>query len=163
MNVMGLLAAVLVLLIVANGAPILAAWLLGSGWSRPLDGGRVLADGRPLLGDHATWRGVVVAVVATGLMGAWLGLGAAMGAWLGLLAMMGDALSSFIKRRLGLEPGAKARGLDQIPEALLPLLGVAGPLGLGWVDILLAVAAFTAFDMAVSGPLYRLHLRHRPY
>jgi len=163
MTDMALIAEVLILLIVANAAPILAAWCLGSVGNWPLDSGRVLADGNPVLGGHATWRGLILAVVATSLMGAWIGLGAGLGAGVGLLAMVGDALSSFIKRRLGLEPGAKARGLDQIPEALLPLLGVAGPLGLGWFEVLLTVATFTAFDMAVSGPLNRLHLRHRPY
>lgn len=155
----------LLLLIVANGAPILVAWRLGPRWDCPLDAGLVLRDGRRLLGESGTLRGLVAAVVATALLAWVLGLGAGMGALIGLLAMVGDALSSFIKRRLGLPPGAKATGLDQIPEALLPLLVVAGPLGLQipWLDLVLLVAAFTLFDMVVSGPLHRLHLRRQPH
>ena len=149
----------LLLLIVANGAPILVAWRLGPRWAWPLDAGLVLGDGHRLLGESATLRGLAAAVVATALLSGVLGLG------LGFLAMAGDALSSLIKRRLGLEPGAKATGLDQIPEALLPLLVVAGPLGLQlpWLDLALLVVAFMIFDMVVSGPLYRLRLRRQPH
>lgn len=155
----------LLLLIVANGAPILVAWRLGPRWDWPLDAGLVLRDGRRLLGESGTLRGLVAAVVASALLAWVLGLGAGTGALIGLLAMAGDALSSFIKRRLGLPPGAKTTGLDQVPEALLPLLVVAGPLGLQlpWLDLVLLVAAFMLFDMVVSGPLYRLHLRRQPH
>ncbi len=155
----------LLLLIVANGAPILVAWRLGPRWAWPLDAGLVLRDGRRLLGESATLRGLVAAVVATALLSGVLGLGLGLGALIGFLAMAGDALSSLIKRRLGLEPGAKATGLDQIPEALLPLLVVAGPLGLQlpWLDLALLVVAFMIFDMVVSGPLYRLRLRRQPH
>jgi len=153
----------LILLIAANGAPILLAWSLGQRWNWPLDGGMVLGDGRRLLGESATLRGLVVAVLATAVLADLLGLGAGMGALIGLLAMVGDALSSFVKRRLALAPGDKATGLDQIPESLFPMMAVAVPFSLGWLDLALLVAAFTLFDMAVSGPLYRLHLRRRPY
>jgi hypothetical protein len=153
----------LLMLITANGVPILLAWLLGQRWNWPLDGGLRLGDGRRLLGDSATLRGLVLAVLATAVLAYLLGWGAGLGALIGLLAMVGDALSSFVKRRLGLNPGDKATGLDQIPESLLPLLAVARPCELGWLDLSLLVAAFTLFDMAVSGPLYRLHLRRRPY
>ena len=153
----------LLLLIAANGAPILLAWALGPRWDWPLDGGRIHTDGRPWLGGHITTRGLVGAVLATMVLAYLLGLGVGLGALIGLLAMVGDALSSFVKRRLGLQPGDKATGLDQIPESLLPLLAVAGPYGLGWLDLALLVAAFTLFDMGVSGPLYRWHLRGRPY
>ena len=37
-------------------------------------------------------------------------------------SMAGDLLASFLKRRFGLKVHAQAIGLDQIPEALLPLL-----------------------------------------
>ena len=39
-------------------------------------------------------------------------------------AMVGDCLSSFVKRRLKMPSSSMALGLDQIPESLLPLLGV---------------------------------------
>jgi CDP-2,3-bis-(O-geranylgeranyl)-sn-glycerol synthase len=105
----------------------------------------------------------VAGVASTALLSWLLGLGPGLGALIGFRSLVGDALSSFVKRRLGLNPGDKATGLDQIPEALLPLLAVAGPLGLDWLDLILLVTAFTLFDMVVSGPLYRLRLRRRPY
>ena len=153
----------LVLLIVANGAPIIADDLLGRRWSRPIDGGRRVGDGRRLLGDSATLRGVIAAMGATAVVSAVLGHPAGAGALIGLLAMVGDAASSFVKRRLGLQPGDAAPGLDQIPEALLPLLAVAGVYALGWSDILLLVGAFTLFHLLASRILYRLRLRKRPY
>ncbi|WP_200248436.1 CDP-archaeol synthase, partial [Thiococcus pfennigii] len=77
--------------------------------------------------------------------------------------MLGDAASSWVKRRLGLARSARAIGLDQIPESLLPLLALAQVLDLGWGDIFIIVAAFTAFDLVVSRLLYRLGWRNRPH
>jgi CDP-2,3-bis-(O-geranylgeranyl)-sn-glycerol synthase len=153
----------LLLVICANGAPILLDDLLGRRWAWPLDGGRVLADGRRLLGRSATARGVAAAVVATAVLAWLLGQPAVVGAQVGLFAMLGDALSSFLKRRLGLEPGDKAPGLDQVPESLLPLLVVGERYGLRWWDIALLVVAFTLFSMAISRLLFRLKLRKRPH
>lgn len=151
------------LLVVANGAPILAEDVLGRRWGQPLDGGRNASDGRRLLGRSATWRGLFAAVLAaTGL--SWvLGEPAVVGALIGLLAMAGDAASSFVKRRLGLESGAAAPGLDQVPESLLPVLAVAPSYGLGWVDVIVLVGGFWLFDLLISRVLYRLRLRKRPY
>jgi CDP-2,3-bis-(O-geranylgeranyl)-sn-glycerol synthase len=81
----------------------------------------------------------------------------------GLFAMVGDALSCFFKRRLGLEPGERATGLDQVPESLLPLLAVKGEQGLSWWDLGVLVLVFTLFSMGVSRLLFRLKLRKRPY
>jgi len=153
----------LTLLIAANGAPILVDDLLGRRWAWPVDGGLRWRDGRRLLGTSATWRGVIAAVVVTAGLAFLLGHGLGTGALIGLLAMLGDAASSFLKRRLGLEPGDAAFGLDQVPESLLPLVAVAADYGLGWVDVALLVAAFTVFDLLVSRVLYRFRLRKRPY
>jgi CDP-2,3-bis-(O-geranylgeranyl)-sn-glycerol synthase len=153
----------LLLLIAANGAPILADDLFGRRWAWPLDAGLRLADGRRLLGSSATWRGVIAAVAATAGLAHLLGHLAAIGALIALLSMAGDAASSFIKRRLGLEPGAPAFGLDQVPESLLPLVAAAPAYGLTWVEVLSLVVAFTAFDLLVSRILYRFRLRKRPY
>jgi CDP-2,3-bis-(O-geranylgeranyl)-sn-glycerol synthase len=77
--------------------------------------------------------------------------------------MLGDALSSFAKRRLGLEPGDRAIGLDQVPESLLPLLALMGPYGLDWLDLASLVLAFTLFSLLVSRVLYSFKLRKRPH
>lgn len=153
----------LLLVVAANAAPILVDDLIGRRWAWPLDGGLSWVDGRRLLGSSATVRGVVAAAVSAAALAWVLGHSPTLGAVIGLTAMMGDAVSSFVKRRLGLEPGDRAPGLDQVPESLAPLLAVARPFALGWLDVALLTLAFTLFSMSASRLLYRLRLRKRPY
>lgn len=148
---------------VANAAPILAKRLLGERWGAPLDGGARFVDGRALLGPAKTLRGVAAAVLATALAAPLLGLPLETGALIGAMAMAGDALSSFVKRRLGIVPSGRAIGLDQLPEALLPLLAVQGALDLSLVQIVSVVAAFFALETPVARLAFRLGLRDRPY
>ena len=156
-------AAPLLLLLAANGAPVLARWALGSRWARPVDGGRTWRDGRPLLGAAKTWRGVAAGGLLPALLAPLLGLPAVLGLALGLLSMAGDLGASFLKRRLGLPPSARATGLDQLPEACLPLAVLRVPLSLDWADVLGLGLAFMLLDLLLSPLLYRLHIRRRPY
>lgn len=151
------------LLLVANGVPIIAASIWGDWGARPVDGGRALADGHPLFGTSKTWRGVLLAVPATGLMASLLELPVQIGLTVGFGAILGDLLSSFIKRRLGLASSSMALGLDQIPEALLPLLIVADELQLSWTSIGWTVIGFVALELALSPVFYRLGIRKQPY
>jgi hypothetical protein len=153
----------LLLIVTANGAPILLDDLLGRRWDWPLDGGLRFFDGRRLLGPSATVRGLAGALVLTTGAALLLGFGVRTGVLIGLFAMVGDALSCFFKRRLGLEPGERAIGLDQAPESLLPLLAVMKEQGLDWWDVALLVLAFTLFSLVVSRILFRLELRKKPY
>ncbi|MCC7414158.1 MAG: CDP-archaeol synthase [Gammaproteobacteria bacterium] len=155
-------ATTLALLLVANGAPIIARNLLGARAAAPLDGGWCLPDGRPLLGSHKTLRGAVAAVAASAVAAPLLALDVATGAAFGALTMAGDAASSLLKRRLGAGPGDPLPGIDQIPEALLPALVLRTTLDLGAADIALVVAAFFAMEIALSRVLYRLRIRDRP-
>jgi len=153
----------LVLLGVANAAPIAARRLLGTRWNAPLDGGLRFVDGRPLLGPAKTVRGVAASVLAGTLAAALLGWPAALGATLAAAAMAGDALSSFVKRRLGIAPSGRATGLDQVPEALLPLLAVRGALDLSWLEVAAVTAAFFTLQRPVAWLAHRLGLHERPY
>ena len=100
----------LILLAMANGTPILAKALLGDRLARPLDGGAVFVDGRPLFGLTKTIRGILVSLVATPLA-AWLfGLSRHLGVVVAALAVAGDLLSSFVKRRMGLTSSSMAVG-----------------------------------------------------
>jgi len=153
----------LVLLTLANGTPVIAKKIFGDRLAWPLDGGLSFIDGRPLLGRSKTVRGIVLAVLAAGLGGALIGPGWRIGLAVGALAMVGDLLSSFVKRRLDRRPSSQAIGIDQIPEALLPLLACRAALGLGLLDIVAVVAAFFVGEIVVSRLLFRLHIRDEPY
>jgi len=156
-------ATVLLLLLVANAAPVLTYDLLKGRAAWPADMGCRLPDGRRLLGDSCTYRGWAASVMATGLLAWALGLSLGLGIEIAVLAMAGDALSSFIKRRIGLAPGAMALGLDQIPESLLPLLAVREDFGLGWLEVAALTAIFLVAELALSRLAYRFGLRKRPY
>lgn len=151
------------LVLLVNAAPIAARWALGRRAAWAVDAGALAPDGRPWLGPSKTWRGVLVALAAGALAAPLLGYGVAVGLGIGLLAMLGDLTSSFIKRRLGIAPSGMALGLDQIPEALFPLLAVREAFGLSWIDVALETGAFVVLELGLSRLLYRLHLRKRPY
>ena len=91
-----------IMLVLANGTPVVAARILKHHWSAPVDGGRLWFDGRPLFGGSKTWRGVVSGALACALFSLATGLGMLFGLLFGVLGLAGDLLSSFIKRRLGL-------------------------------------------------------------
>ncbi|HXK57554.1 MAG TPA: CDP-archaeol synthase, partial [Gammaproteobacteria bacterium] len=82
---------------------------------------------------------------------------------IGGFAMLGDLLSSFFKRRLGLNPSAMAFGLDQIPESLLPLLVCRPLLDLSWLQVCLLTLGFLILELLLSQLLYRLGIRRHPY
>ena len=92
-----------------------------------------------------------------------LGLDWAVGAEAGGLAMTGDLLSSFVKRRIGIEPSGRAFGLDQIPESLLPLLALQGMLDLSLLQVAAITSAFVLLATPVARLSHRLGLRERPF
>jgi CDP-2,3-bis-(O-geranylgeranyl)-sn-glycerol synthase len=153
----------LFLIIVANGAPILGTALCKRFAAHPLDGGRCWRDGRPLLGHSKTWRGLVLALIAPTIMAWLLGIPPNIGLIVGACAMGGDLLSSFTKRRLGMTTSSQALGLDQIPEALLPMLAVKPIFDLNWPVILETVVAFLILELLLSRLLYHLRVRRQPY
>ena len=153
----------LVLLTLANGAPVVAKKMFGDRFSVPLDGGLAFLDGRPLFGKSKTLRGIVVAILATAAGAPLIGLDAATGAIVAAAAMAGDLLSSFIKRRLAFKPSSQALGLDQIPEALLPMLAARAALSLTAIDIAAGVAIFLVGGILLSRLLFKAHLRDQPY
>jgi len=153
----------LALLVLANGAPVAAKKVLGERFAYPLDGGAAFVDGRPLFGQSKTIRGVVFAVLAATIGAPLVGLEWQIGFLVGSLAMAGDLTSSFLKRRMALPPSSRATGLDQVPEALFPLLGCRNLLSLTNEGIAAGVALFFIGEVLVSRALYALRLRDRPY
>jgi hypothetical protein len=153
----------LTLLVVANGTPVVAKKILGERLAYPVDGGVEFVDGRPLLGRSKTIRGVVLAVLVTTAGAPLVGLEWVVGFLVGSLAMAGDLLSSFLKRRMALPPSSRASGLDQLPEALLPLLACRNLLSLTMTDIAAGVGLFFIGEVLLSRVFYALRLRDRPY
>jgi len=155
---------VMLLLGVANGAPIIARKLLENRFAASLDGGTCWPfDGRRLLGESKTVRGLIASIVATSLAAAFLGIDWRVAAGFAAAAMTGDVLSSFVKRRLGRKVHSQFFGLDQIPESLLPLLLFRETFALGGMDLFVLVALFLILELWLSRLLFRLNIRERPY
>lgn len=140
----------ILLLLIANGMPVLISLLLGERWQLALDGGHVCRDGRRLLGTAKTVRGLLASLLATAAAAALLGLGWRYGALFSGLAMLGDSGSSYIKRRRGYPASCASPLLDQLPESLLPLLVLQPLTGAGLLELAAAAAAFFAIDLLLS-------------
>lgn len=153
----------LLLICAANIAPVIARKLVGERFNWPVDAGLVLADGFPLFGASKTWRGLVAALVVSAGAALLVGLPLLAGLALGAAAMLGDLFSSFIKRRLGRASSTQFLGLDQIPEALFPLLVGLAWFDYSWLAIVLIVAAFMVLELTTSPIFYRLGIRRRPF
>ena len=158
-----MIAQALILLLVANGSPLLLRLTLRGRGDWALDAGVHLRDGRLLFGATKSWRGVAVALGASSAVSALLGTGWLVGAGVGALAMLGDLCSSFVKRRLRLASGERALGLDQLPESLLPLVVYRETLALTPADIVVVAFAFLATDLLLSRLLVWLGVRAHPF
>ncbi len=153
----------LALLVLANGTPVIARNIAGTHFNCPVDLGLMLTDAQPLFGDSKTWRGLLIAVISGAILAGLIGLTVKQGALFALLVMIGDLFASFTKRRLRLAPSSRSRGLDVIPESLLPIMVMNTELGLNMIDIGLVVLIFFLIEVYLSPILYRWHIRKRPY
>lgn len=140
------------------------ATLVGGG--PPIDGGREWSDGRRILGDGKTWRGLILAPLIALAVGALQHVYAAEVGFgvtdfgsspvhlvhvyaLALGALLGDVGASFVKRRLGKERGERWLGPDQYDF-------VAGAFLVAALASLVTMAATGSFWLAESlawGPL----------
>jgi len=158
------------------------AVLAGSG--RPIDGGRIMNDGKRALGDGKTWRGTAVGTAAGIAVALLLNqvhpvfdgatafeipafpLHAAVALALG--AMLGDITASFLKRRTGRERGASFPGVDQLDFVVVALLLTAIVatdwfLGTFTLPVLAAVLVITpALHVSTNAIAYALGLKDEP-
>ncbi len=153
----------LLLIIIANGAPILIRELLNNRYNLAVDFGKNLPGDRPIFGASKTWRGIFASLVATAVAAWWLGYGPETGFLIALYAIAGDLLSSFIKRRLAIAPSGMAPLLDQVPESLLPAFMMMQRFNLAISSILLLVLIFIIIELMISKVLYPWGIRKRPY
>jgi len=153
----------LILLMLANGTPVLAKRVFGNFLSQPLDAGVAFVDGRPLLGRSKTIRGIVLSILVTTVLARLIGMDFAIGFLAATAAMAGDLFSSFLKRRMNLPPSSRAVGLDQIPESLFPALACRSALGLTVLDLTAVVAIFFLGEVVLSRLLFKWGIRDRPF
>ncbi|MCB1914273.1 MAG: CDP-archaeol synthase [Rhodocyclaceae bacterium] len=168
-------------------------WLgsrLSKPFALPIDrGARV--GGHRIFGDNKTWRGLMAMPLATALAfalaalvrdatPAWLASGlwplppaqmATVGAVAGLAFMLAELPNSFLKRRLGIAPGATAGGrrlrwacfaLDRLDSTIGALLAIDWMLPLAVMTWVWALSLGTLFHLLFSFWLYRLRLKMRP-
>lgn len=138
----------------------------------PLDGGRVVR-GHRLFGDNKTVRGALVMIAGTTVAAAvlfplippyspppWFGW-AGLGALMGLAYIVAELPNSFVKRQLGIEPGAEATGAGRVVQYVVDqadsVIGVVVLLVLvtdipGWqlaVALVVGTAVHAAFDVGL--------------
>jgi CDP-2,3-bis-(O-geranylgeranyl)-sn-glycerol synthase len=153
----------LLLIIIANGAPILIRQLLNDGFDLAVDFGQKLPDNRRIFGSSKTWRGIFAALVAT-TVAAWLfGYQPETGMLVAVYAVLGDLTSSFIKRRFSMPPSSMALLLDQVPESLFPALMLMDVFALDFYAVFLLILTFVILELGLSHILYRWGIRKRPY
>jgi len=153
----------LLLIIIANGAPILIRWLLNDRFKLAVDFGKKLPDGKPLFGSSKIWRGIIAALFITAIAAWRLNYSLVTGLLIASYAISGDLTSSFTKRRLSMPPSSMAPLLDQVPESLFPALIMQHTFKLDWPDVILLVLIFIIIELALSHILYKWGLRKRPY
>jgi CDP-2,3-bis-(O-geranylgeranyl)-sn-glycerol synthase len=152
----------LLLILLANGAPLLADKVFGNAMGLAVDFSQKSRSGKYWLGPTKTYRGILAAVAACGACAPMLGLPWKTGILIGLLAMVGDLCSSFIKRRLSIAPSSSVPGLDQIPESLFPMIYCQYLFGLYWISVAIVVVGFWICNILLSLLFTRFRLFNHP-
>lgn len=111
-----------VLLWAINVTPLLLRHSLGTSYSKPIDRGKILWDGKPIFGDNKTGRGICAGIIVGGLFAKIVGFSFFIGICAGALDMFGDLITSFVKRRINKPSGTTMPGFDQVLEGLLPIV-----------------------------------------
>lgn len=153
----------LLLILIANGTPVIARNLFRDRFNWPLDMQYKLADRQPVLGPSKTWRGLLTSLGFTSFCAAFMGYEPQTGFVIALFSLLGDAVSSFFKRRLGKPSSSMFLLVDQIPESLLPALVLADDFQLSMLQVLLLVAIFVIMELILSNLFFKLGIRRKPY
>jgi len=153
----------LLLIIIANGAPILTRWLFKDRFNLAVDFGKKLPDANRLFGSSKTWRGIIAALFSTAIAAWLLSLSPLTGLLVASYAVLGDLASSFTKRRLSMSPSSMAPLLDQVPESLFPALMMQHTFNLDLLSVIQLVLTFVIIELVLSHILYKWGLRKRPY
>jgi hypothetical protein len=132
----------------------------------PIDRGRKFR-GTPLFGENKTWRGPSVMVAVSTGMAASIGLSPLLGACLGAAYSIAELPNSFVKRRLGISPGARSfrhAAMQYVADQGDSALGCALALLLFVDDPALLATVFAigfALHAAVDALLYVFGVKQR--
>ena len=157
------LSQLLLLIIVANGAPIITRQCLSDSFSYAVDLGQNLPDNNRIFGPSKTWRGIFSSLLATPVVAVLLGCSIETGLMVAVYAVIGDLFSSFIKRRLSMAASSMAPLLDQVPESFLPAFMMRQAFNLDMLSVIWLVFIFIIIELLLSHILYKWGVRKRPY
>ncbi|MCW5657249.1 MAG: CDP-archaeol synthase [Burkholderiaceae bacterium] len=127
------------------------------------------------LGSHKTWRGSLLAVLASTLTAwvqarlQWSGAVIRYDDWLalgllcGVAAMAGDSAKSFVKRRLRIAPGAPWIPADQLDYVVAGLLALSLWHRFDWTDVAIVLAASFVGSLGVNRLSHRLGIKSTPW
>ena len=167
----------------ANMAPVFAAKLpFLKAWDAPIDGGRTFL-GKPVLGPHKTWRGLlsgiligtIVFAIQKAMVSHIVLLGSftasinyprlsvfVLGPLFGIGALGGDALKSFFKRRVNVPSGSSWFPFDQIDYILGGIVATVSVVRLTIAQYVWVTGIWLVLHIIVSYFGYRLHLKENP-
>jgi CDP-2,3-bis-(O-geranylgeranyl)-sn-glycerol synthase len=156
---------------VANVTPVVANFVPGLKlWKTPIDINKSY-NGKRILGNNKTWRGVVIGVLMAGLTGyvqnridpsmpAFVQVLFAMS--IGFGALYGDAVESFFKRQHGIESGESWFPFDQI-DFIIGGLIAAIPYGFfGLTGSAAILVCYFGLHLLIVYVSYHLGIRDRP-
>ena len=135
-----------------------------------MDMGKKFSDGRRIFGDGKTTRGFVGGLIVGTIVGLLQGIAEVplgehllLGFLLALGALLGDLVSSFIKRRLDIERGGAAPGLDQLSFVVVALMLASPVKVITWREIAAILIVTPPIHLATNFVGYKLGLKSRPY
>lgn len=133
-----------------------------------MDFGKKFIDNRPILGSHKTVKGFVAGLA----IGTLVGIGESylfndysplLGFVLSLGALVGDLAGAFLKRRLGLLPGASLPIIDQIDFVLGALLLSSAIYPVSPLMVLLIVLLTIPIHIFTNFLAYLTHAKKKPW
>ncbi len=146
----------------ANAVPV----VFGGG--QAIDFGKKFRDGRAIFGAHKTVRGFFAGLIIGTLVGVgehlvFKNYSLALGLLLSLGALSGDLCGAFVKRRLGIEPGALLPVVDQVDFVLFALLFSLPVANLSLALVLTIVAITIPIHLLTNILAYLVKVKKKPW
>ena len=123
-----------------------------------------MPDGKRILGDHKTIRGLLSGLIVGLIVGAFETLLAGsnmirMAALAASGALLGDLGGAFLKRRLGLEPGEPLLGVDQLDFVLGAVIAISSNYTPSWGTLLILFCVTPPIHLLTNIGAYKLGLK----